>query len=722
VTATSEAITCALDSLANEPRWVAWRLEQRGDNTTKIPYAPYGFGKAKSNDPSTWGDRAAAEIRVKSLINGHAGGGVGLELGDLGGDHYLAGLDLDSCLGEDGALSSWAQTILDGLPSYCEISPSGRGLKVFFFVITDDVRPFLDCIGVGTEQWGARRDVPGFDARKHGPAVEIYFADRYFAVTENRWSASPDALATLDHAALEHLARHIPPARSQTNSKSGSNGGDNSRSAKAFNKGREFCRQHSDCTFEDMAAMLRGDPETAGWCREKGDAVGGRELRNIWEKAKPNDTDAKYTELAALPPDEYDHRRKLAAQELGIRPSTLDEMVKAKRKIISVAAAPQPGRELKLADPEPWPEPVNGPSLLENAVAEIRRYVVLEEYEARAIALWVVACHAFRSFKVFPRLFISAADKSCGKTTSLEVIFHQVPRAMMVSNASAAALFRVIEQARPTLLLDEADSFVKNNEDLRGIIDAGHRFDGNVVRCVETPDGYEPRLFSVWAAMVLAAIGRLPSTIEDRCVKIRLRRRLADEMVETLRIGRTERLEMIAQQAARWTKDNAEGIAAADPVMPKEIVNRQADNWAPLFAVADLIGPRWGQYARDAATKISGRGEASMRELLLTDIQELFNTPLPGLSPVEQFAVGLPAVLFTKEILESLNNKDDRPWPEWGKDRKPMTGPQLASMLKPLQIPTGNAVRRGKEVAKGYRREDLADAFKRYARPPNGQL
>jgi putative DNA primase/helicase len=220
--------------------------------------------------------------------------------------------------------------------------------------------------------------------------------------------------------------------------------------------------------------------------------------------------------------------------------------------------------------------------------------------------------------------------------------------------------------------------------------------------------------------MVLAAIGRLPSTIEDRCVKIRLRRRLADEMVETLRIGRTERLDIIARQAARWTKDNAEGIAAADPMMPKEIFNRQADNWAPLFAVADLMGPRWGGYARDAATKISGRGEASMRELLLTDIQELFNTPLRNLSPAEQFANPLPSTLFTKEILDFLCSKDDRPWPEWGKERKPMTGPQLASMLKPLQIPTGKAVRRGEEVAKGYRREDLADAFKRYARAPDG--
>jgi putative DNA primase/helicase len=290
---------------------------------------------------------------------------------------------------------------------------------------------------------------------------------------------------------------------------------------------------------------------------------------------------------------------------------------------------------------------------------------------------------------------------------------------MMVSNASAAALFRIIEQAGPTLLLDEADSFVKTNEDLRGIIDAGHRYDGNVVRCVETPDGFEPRLFSVWAAMVLAAIGHLPSTIEDRCVKVRQRRRLKEEKVDTLRIGRTGNLETIARKAARWVKDNAAEIEGADPIIPTNIINRQADNWLPLFAVADLAGPRWGQYARDAAVKIFGSGETSMRELLLTDIQELFNTPLRNIGLAEQFATPLPGALFTKEILQFLHSKDDRPWPEWGKDRKPMTGPQLATMLKPLRIPTGKAVRRGEEVAKGYRREDFADAFKRYARAPD---
>ena len=85
-----------MDPLASATRWVAWRNEPRGDKLTKVPYAPSG-GTAKADDPATWATRAAAETRAQQLINGH-GGGIGIELGDLGADTYLGGMDLDSCL------------------------------------------------------------------------------------------------------------------------------------------------------------------------------------------------------------------------------------------------------------------------------------------------------------------------------------------------------------------------------------------------------------------------------------------------------------------------------------------------------------------------------------------------------------------------------------------------------------------------------------------------
>jgi hypothetical protein len=270
----------ALDALAPEPRWVAWRIEIRGGKPTKVPYAPQG-GRAKADNPSTWGSRAEAEAMAAKIINGQ-GGGVGIELGDLGGDTHLAGIDLDSCLSDGGTLAPWAEAIIHTVRSCAEVSPSGSGIKLFFFVTSEDVRPFLDRIGAPQWQWGVRRDVPGEDARDHGPAIEVYFARRYFTVTGQQWAPAPDKLTMLDGETLEQLATLIPSARSDVG-RNGKGSADNSRSAIAFRKGASLRRDGK--TFDEMVAALRTDPETADWVREKGDTNAGRELRRIWDRA-----------------------------------------------------------------------------------------------------------------------------------------------------------------------------------------------------------------------------------------------------------------------------------------------------------------------------------------------------------------------------------------------------------------------------------------------------
>ena len=269
----------AFAALAVEPRWVAWRNELRGGKLTKVPYAPDGK-RAKADDPSTWGTRTAAQARAAKSVNGQ-GGGVGLQLGDLGADMHLCGIDLDNCIADDGALAPWALEILSAVPTYTERSPSGRGLKMFFYTASEDVRPFLDRIGVRPDASGARRSVPGQDGRGHGPAIELYFAGRYFAVTEDVWQGTQDTLVTLDAAMPDRLSRLIPPAKS-TGVK-GRNDADNSRSAAAFRMGMAMRR--AGRTFEEFSEAVRTDPRTASWNAEKGVAVGGRELHRIWQKA-----------------------------------------------------------------------------------------------------------------------------------------------------------------------------------------------------------------------------------------------------------------------------------------------------------------------------------------------------------------------------------------------------------------------------------------------------
>jgi hypothetical protein len=279
-------MTTALVSLSEMPRWVAWRNEDRGGKLTKVPYAINGR-RAKANDPTTWGTRAAAEATAEKLLNGQ-GGGIGIQLGDLGGgqDIHLCGIDLDSCLAPDGiTLADWARAILDAVGSYTEISPSGRGLKIFFYIETGLVRSFLELVGViTTKQWGVSRSILSERSKAdHGPGVEIYTAGRFFTVTGRRWPGQPEKVTMLEWEALERLAELIPPSGAGSNVVGKTTGADNSRSAVAFRKGAELRRAGK--TFEEMVASLRADPKTAAWVREKGEAANGRELRRIWDRA-----------------------------------------------------------------------------------------------------------------------------------------------------------------------------------------------------------------------------------------------------------------------------------------------------------------------------------------------------------------------------------------------------------------------------------------------------
>jgi len=379
----------------------------------------------------------------------------------------------------------------------------------------------------------------------------------------------------------------------------------------------------------------------------------------------------------------------------------LDQLVKPAR----CDAAPGQGRPLDLTEPDPWPEEVDGDALLDEMSAAVRRFVVLDRFSADAVALWVVGVHAFDAWTIFPRLLVTAPEKQCGKSTLLDVIGSFVPRALSTDSITAAALFRTIEAARPTLLLDEADTYIRNREDLRGVIDSGHRCDGGVIRTVG--DDHEPRRFSTWAPVVLAAIGHLPGTIEDRSIKIGLRRRRPDESSELLRLDRTKEFERLASMATRWAGDHVIQLGKSDPAMPADIFNRPADNWRPLLAVADAAGGEWPDRARQAAIELTFDGaddESSVRVALLADVRDAF--------------AGRNADrLASEDLVAHLVELDERPWPEF-KAGRAITKTQIARLLKPFGIKSGTIRFENGRTAKGYYRALFEDAFARYLPPP----
>jgi hypothetical protein len=185
------------------------------------------------------------------------------------------------------------------------------------------------------------------------------------------------------------------------------------------------------------------------------------------------DPEAEIARLKVLSKLGYEQQREPAAKKLGMRVSVLDELVDEKRSGKGGTSNAQ-GRALNLHEPEPWPETVDGAELLDALSGAIRRHVVLRVTEADALALWVVGVHAFGAWRIFPRVFLTAPDKRCGKTTLIEVLSCLVPRPLPADSITVAAIFRVIEATRPTLLLDEADHYCRNNEEMRAVVNSGH--------------------------------------------------------------------------------------------------------------------------------------------------------------------------------------------------------------------------------------------------------
>ncbi len=360
------------------------------------------------------------------------------------------------------------------------------------------------------------------------------------------------------------------------------------------------------------------------------------------------------------------------------------------------------GRELTIAPPEPSPEAVDGAQLLDELTAILKRHVVLPDGAAEAQALWLVHSYALDAAFVSPILALTSPEKRCGKTTNLEVLAALAACPLPASNITPAALFRTIEAYAPTLLVDEADTFLTGSDELRGVINSGHtKASARVVRTVG--DTYEPRIFSTWCPKVIALIGRLPGTLDDRSIVVSLKRRGAGEPVEKLRRDRlAERLAPVRSRIARWAKDSLPALREANPEVPAELHDRAQDNWRPLLAIADLAGEDWPQRARQAALALaagSASNDESARTQLLSDIQSLFT---------ERDTPFLPS----EDVVLHLVGLEERPWAEWGKG-KPLSKCQLAKLLRPFGIrPRVQRVR--SETPRGYVAADFEDAFARY--------
>jgi hypothetical protein len=345
-------------------------------------------------------------------------------------------------------------------------------------------------------------------------------------------------------------------------------------------------------------------------------------------------------------------------------------------------------------EPEPWDEPVDGAGLLDKIVALLARYVVMSNEACHAVALWILFSWTLDSFDVAPILAVLSPVKRCGKSTLLKLLLSLSCRAVRGSNITPAVIYRVVDECHPTLILDEADTWLCVGAEIRGLINSGH---DRALACVirASGPGHSLQQFSTFAAMAIAANVSLPTTIRDRSIVVPLSRKSKAEQAEHLRVSRAfVETEPLRRRARRWADDHADCLRAAEPERVQGLDDRAQDNFEPLLAIADACGGKWPQRARRAAAILSVRDdEQELGIMLLED--------LPGI-----FAAHDRPVLLTRVLLAELHALEERPWGEG----KPLTARRLALLLRPFGVRPSNLS--GK--AHGYRAADVEAQASRY--------
>jgi hypothetical protein len=334
-------------------------------------------------------------------------------------------------------------------------------------------------------------------------------------------------------------------------------------------------------------------------------------------------------------------------------------------------------------------------------------YLVLPNGIALVASLWTIGTHLFEIFDCFPYLTVTSPTKRCGKTRFAEILELLCARALMSINVSEAALFRSIENEKPTVIIDEAEA-LRNKDSERAqyllpILNAGFAQGKYVLRCVGK--GFDVKKFAVYCPKAVLAIGSLPTTLMDRSVVISMRRHLNTEHVARFRRRQaSQHAAGIFNTIATWADKNKEQVAKAYLTQNLDFLkDREADLWEPLFAIASVAVPERLNELKQIATRLANEKaksdvDESAGVKLLADLRDIF---------ANNRKLGFP----TEQLIFKLKALPESRWEE-------LTPIKLARLLRPYGI-SPRQLWTGETSVRGYDVDAFETVFDRYV--PTGE-
>jgi hypothetical protein len=334
------------------------------------------------------------------------------------------------------------------------------------------------------------------------------------------------------------------------------------------------------------------------------------------------------------------------------------------------------------------------------------RFVVLPPSAYLPLALWTIGTHTFESFETFPYVALLSPEKGCGKTHTATIIQFLAANPACAVSISEAALFRLIDGKKPTLVLDEAELLTGKGERadaVRAILNAGNCQGVTVPRCAGP--SHDLQYFEVFCPKVVCAIRHCPETVKDRAIVIPMQRKKPSDKVERfIRRRIRPEAEPLCTRIANWAQANCLAIGRAYEMLDVDFLSdRELENVEPLLAILTACDPsRLGELRLAVESLAFGKSQAaeddSLSLRLLSDVRAVWQD-------------GEERVL-TSELLSRLKAIEDAPW----SSELELTARKLARFLAPYGVHPCD-VRTEMRTGKGYKIEDFQDSFASYLAP-----
>ena len=360
---------------------------------------------------------------------------------------------------------------------------------------------------------------------------------------------------------------------------------------------------------------------------------------------------------------------------------------------------------LSLNNVEPYPKEVDCNLLMDELIAAVKRHVVISGHDALVVALWAINTWCYEVFLRCPLLLINAPERECGKTQLLKVVEQLVFQPLETANITLAVLFRVITKYGPTLLIDEADTFMEGKAEMAGVINKGYEKGGFVLRMETVGKEMIECPYYVYGPKVLAGImleRHLPSATMSRGIEIPMKRKTKDDSVQRLRSADPEVFAGLRSRILKFVLVNRDTLKKGWEELPDELSDRQQDNWEPLLAIAHSMGEKWYEKACEAALQ-NCRETAPVKSSsnqLLEDIREVLSTYEERYIP-------------SADLLTKLHDDPDMDWCTYNHG-KALTARQLARFMGAYGIKPKTVRMKADYTPKGYEVRDFEDAFARY--------